>query len=301
MKNNGFVVLTILLGSGLFSLVALAQNKNNGGWLDPVYSQTETVPAENQKAVSGPAPRYDISGLWATSNGVQASGVLAMPNDGRPQHQLPYTPYGLKAYQSHKALEGFDSVPPGHENDPRVLCEPLGFPRANHYNVRLTQIFQDDDKVAILYQYDNRWRFIWTDGRALPTMVEGGVKTGNIFREPRFYGFSVGKWTDDTTLVVETVGMMPEDRVWLDSTGRPISDQLKVTETYHRLDGTTMELSETVDDPKMYMKPWVTLNKMRMHLGDPHTDVQESGCSPVEQQKYDQIIGAGEEFETPKK
>ena len=41
-------------------------------------------------------------------------------------------------------------------------------PRTNHYNLNVTQIFQDEYKVAILYQYDNRWRVIWTDGRELP-------------------------------------------------------------------------------------------------------------------------------------
>jgi hypothetical protein len=48
-----------------------------------------------------------------------------------------------------------------------------GIPRYNHYNVRLTQIFQDATKVAILYHYDNRWRIIWTDGRKLPRWWTG--------------------------------------------------------------------------------------------------------------------------------
>lgn len=55
---------------------------------------------------------------------------------------------------------------------------------------------------------------IWTDGRDVPKEIP----------EDRFHGYSAGKWVDDTTLVVHVVGMMPENRVWLDSTGRPISD-----------------------------------------------------------------------------
>jgi hypothetical protein len=283
MKNKSLVVWALsLLVAAAFSFAVFAQNSKDGGWPDPVWKQ-------DRKATPGPAPRHNITGLWGTTNGVQAGGVTAMPNDGKPEHQLPYTAYGLKTYKSHKPVEGFDAVGPGDYNDPRELCEPLGFPRANHYQVRLTQIFQDDSKVAILYQYDKRWRFIWTDGRALPTIVEGGVKTGDIFREPRFYGFSVGKWVDDTTLVAQTVGTMPEDRVWLDATGRPISDQLTVTETYHRVDADNMELSETLNDPKMYTKPWATLDKLPMKLKDPHTDVMDFDCSPVEQQRYDKL------------
>src|SRR5438876_2148606 len=40
----------------------------------------------------------------------------------------------------------FRSVLPGQDNDPRNRCEPLGVPRYNHYNIRLTQIFQDEYK-----------------------------------------------------------------------------------------------------------------------------------------------------------
>ena len=113
-------------------------------------------------------------------------GVQAKPNNGRPENQLPYTPFGLELYKSHKALEGADAVKPADGNDPRNLCEPLGMPRTNHYNLGLTQIFQDDHKVAVLYQYDNRWRVIWTDGRQLPTLVDGGVELGGELREQRF-------------------------------------------------------------------------------------------------------------------
>ena len=232
--------------------------------------------------------------MWGPAGGAtagsQAGGVDAVPNDGKPQHQVPYTSYGLQMYKSHKALEGFDAVAPGQQTDPRELCEPLGFPRVNHYQIRLTQIFQDDYKVAILYQYDNRWRIIWTDGRPLPKLTENGIQIGEDLKEQRFYGYSVGKWVDDTTLVVETVGTMPEDRVWLDSTGRPISDQVHVTETLHRVDYDTLQWSETIEDPKMFTKPWVTLDKFPLKLKDPRTDVMEYYCSPVEQQRYDQTL-----------
>ena len=49
---------------------------------------------------------------------------------------------------------------------------------------------------------------IWTDGRELPKLIDGGVMVGKEAKEPRYYGYSVGKWVDDTTLVVETVGMI---------------------------------------------------------------------------------------------
>lgn len=62
------------------------------------------------------APIHNISGTWQPANGpgdgVQASGVKSVPNDGKPEHQLPYTPLGLKTFNSHKSLEGVNAVLP---------------------------------------------------------------------------------------------------------------------------------------------------------------------------------------------
>jgi DNA-binding protein len=162
-------------------------------------------------------------------------------------------------------------------------------PRANHYNLNVTQFFQDDFKIAVLYQYDFRWRVIWTDGRVLPKVVDGGVQVGDEVREQRFFGYSVGRWVDDYTLEAVTVGTMPEDRVWLDATGRPISDQVRTTERFRRLDLDTVEWSETLDDPKVYSKPWETM-KLTMRLHDPQTDIMEYYCSPVEQANYNKFF-----------
>ena len=285
------------IGCSLLLLVGLVSGRLSGQQAAPPPAS-----AKSGEAKTVPAPRHDVSGTWTPAAGpggaIQAGGVAAMPNDGKPEHQLPYTPYGLELYRSHKALEGHDAVKPAFFNDPRDKCEPLGFPRMNHYNLRQTQILQDPFKVAFMYEYDRRYRVVWTDGRELPTLVEGGVRlgkgwgpdTGHI-REQRFYGYSVGKWVDDTTLVIQTVGTMPEDKVWLDSTGRPISDQIKVTETLHRVDRSHLEWTEMIDDPKVYTKPWVTMDKVPMILADPHTDVMEMYCSPSEMQKYYELYG----------
>ena len=71
----------------------------------------------------------------------------------------------------------------------------------------------------------------------------------------------------------------------LDSTGRPISDQVHVTETLHRISADELEWSETITDPKIYTQPWQTM-KMPLRLQDSHTDVMEYYCSPVEAENY---------------
>ena len=259
------------------------------------YAQSGQQPvAVDDGSQPGPAPPRDLSGTWTPASGpgggIQARGVQAMPNDGRPEHALPYTAFGLELYESHKPLEGVDAVLPAFHNDPRNKCEPLGMPRVNHYNVRMTQIFQNPYKIAILYQYDNRWRNIWIDGRELPELVDGGVLAGGTYKASKWYGYSVGEWIDDYTLVVRTAGMMPGDRVWLDSTGRPISDSVTVEEVFRRVDSDHMEWTETIDDPKVYTEPWVTM-KILFRLADPHTDIIEMYCSPVEMEYYYDSFG----------
>lgn len=172
-------------------------------------------------------------------------------------------------------MEGYERVLESLSNDPRNICDPLGFPRADFYQIRHTQIMQDANKVAILYEFEKRWRVIWTDGRELPKEIP----------QPRYYGYSVGKWVDDSTLVVDTIGTMGTEKVWLDEAGRPASDAMHVQERFHRVDQNNLELMVTIDDPKMYSKPWVAM-KFPMSLQSPDYYVVEMMCIPSEQEQY---------------
>jgi len=249
------------------------------GWGRPVVDPLKG----GQKA--GPAPKHDISGIWeparAPGDGIQANGPHEMPYDGKPEHDPPYTPFGLQTLKTHKALFGYAAVLEALSNDPRDKCDPLGFPRADFYQIRHTQIMQDALRVVILYEFEKRWRNIWTDGRELPKEIP----------EPRYYGYSVGKWVDDTTLEIETIGTMGNEKVWLDETGRPASDAMHVIEQFHRVDHDRLEMTVTVDDPKMYTKPWVAVNKFPMKLQAPDFDVVEMMCIPSEIAAYDKEYG----------
>jgi hypothetical protein len=249
------------------------------GWGRPVVDPLKG----GQKA--GPAPKHDISGIWeparAPGDGIQANGPHEMPYDGKPEHDPPYTPFGLQTLKTHKALFGYAAVLEALSNDPRDKCDPLGFPRADFYQIRHTQIMQDALRVVVLYEFEKRWRNIWTDGRELPKEIP----------EPRYYGYSVGKWVDDTTLEVETLGTMGNEKVWLDETGRPASDAMHVIEQFHRVDHDRLELTVTVDDSKMYTKPWVAVNKFPMKLQAPDFDVVEMMCIPSEIAAYDKEYG----------
>lgn len=246
---------------------------------------------------SAPAPRRDLSGVWdATGDpgpggpppGIQASGAnehrAVLPDNisppgGEPDERhipnpLPYTPAGEAALEAHKPTGlGVRSVPAIEGNDPVDICDPAGFPRMELSEFRTLEIVQTDDKVLILNQFFRTWRTIWTDGRELPTDPE-----------PRFYGYSVGKWVDDYTFVVQTVGMA--DRTWLDNAGRPHSSELKVEEQFHRVDQDHIELTLTINDPKMYTKPWLALNKFPLRRQPHGFDIREMYCSPSDYLDY---------------
>src|SRR6266851_3925769 len=229
-----------------------------------------------------PAPRHDISGIWDPGmNATQVLGTLgasAMPEDGKPEHQLPYTPLGRETLNRTKPSNGVRSVLPGDTNDPVVYCDPQGMPREDLYELRTTQIIQMPLNVVVLYQFGKTWRVVWTDGRDLPKDPE-----------PRWFGYSVGRWEDDYTFVAQTAGT--DERTWVDRAGRPHSSDLRVEEKFHRVDHDTLELTVTIDDPKMYTKPWVALDKLRFKLQPPNFDVREMMCSPSEFAEYNKIIG----------
>jgi len=243
------------------------------GWGRPM-----TTPAKDRKAA--PTPRHDISGIWDSGDGsgTQILGAKAFPEDGKPEHRLPYTPQGQEALKRTKPGNGTRSVLPTESNDPFYTCDPQGFPRADLHELRTTQILQTPERVVILYQYNKIWRVIWTDGRELPKDPE-----------PRWFGYSVGKWVDDYTLVVESNGT--DDRTWLDRAGRPHSADLRVEERFHRIDHDHLELTVTIDDPKMYTKPWVALDKFGFELQPDTFDVREMICSPSEYEQYNSLIG----------
>jgi hypothetical protein len=201
-----------------------------------------------------------------------------LPVDGKPGHEPPYTPLGLEAYLQTKPSNGARMVPPGETNDPELICDPQGFPRENLFQLRTTQILQTPEKIYMLYEFDRVWRVIWTDGRELPKDPE-----------PRWYGYSVGKWVDDYTLVVETNGT--DDRTWVDHAGRPHTADLRVEETFHRVDRDRLEWTVLIDDPKMYTKPWLAMDKFPMKLQPPDFDVREMLCSRSDFDEYDKLIG----------
>jgi hypothetical protein len=286
VKSFSVLASGLLAGVLVFSALASAQDEAAPRRENPYIGITidgwtpkQTPPEVSKAESSAPAPRHDISGIWDPRNaGLQVLGAGAMPEDGKPEHNLPYTPEGLAALKLTKPSNGVRTVLPGDTNDPVVACDPQGMPREDLYEMRTTQILQTPERVIVLYEFGKVWRSIWTDGRDFPKEAA-----------PRWYGYSIGKWEDDNTFVVQTRGT--DARTWVDRSGRPHSADLLVEERFHRIDYGTLELTVIINDPKMYTKPWIALDKLRFKLQSPHFDVTEMLCSPSELKEYNDFVG----------
>jgi hypothetical protein len=247
------------------------------GWLRPVPAKDwHPINWPTETLQSTPAPRRDISGTWEPArgwrNGVQAWGPDAYQIDGK--HPLvPFTRLGEQVWKTHKYMDGLGASPYDQVNDPFKLCDPPGFPRVELQELRGVQIVQLPKKTLVVYQNDQVWRNIWTDGRDFPKEIT----------EPRWYGYSTGKWADDTTFVVTTVGM--DERTWIDNVGRPHTADLRVEERFHRVNHDIIELTTTIIDPAYYSKPWNGLDKYPLRLQSDSFDIREMLCSESEAQE----------------
>jgi len=261
-KTPGAPSLRFLQGWG-FSIAALALSF---GVRAQTASPQQPAAAKNHKAA--PAPRRDLSGIWApedTMEGISPRGVKS---------HAPFTPLGENiANNVYKPGDGPRRVPIGLVNDPLDSCDPAGFPRDLLFELRPFQVVQTPRQMLMLYQYQQVWRVIWKDGRELPQDPDA-----------RWYGYSVGKWVDDYTFVVETVGM--DERTWLDNAGDPHSSEMRVEERYHRVDHDTLELTVKIEDPKIYTEPWLARDRLRLTLLPANTETMEMICAPTEAEEY---------------
>jgi len=103
------------------------------------------------------------------------------------------------------------------------------------------QIVQNKDEVAIEVEMVHDIRHIRLTSSHIPSDMK------------LWMGDSIGHWEGDT-LVVETVGQ--NDITWIDESGIPHSNEMKVIERISRPDFGHLTIEHTIDDPKTFSKPW---------------------------------------------
>ena len=137
------------------------------------------------------------------------------------------------------------------KDNPDAHCLPMGNMQLHNHPMP-RKIVQTPDVTLILYEGNGGIRQLFTNGRPLP----------NDDSQPWWFGYSTGRWEDDT-LVVRSSGF--RDGGWLDVNGSPLTDAATVTERFTRENYGNLTIHVTVDDPKTYTRPWsVTINQQIM-------------------------------------
>jgi len=240
----------------LIAIVSLAPSLS-AQWLD---FRTPGIPrtADGKPNLMAPAPRTpdgkpDLSGLWRPVANPYALDVIQDLKD-----EAVFQPAAEALF--------LDRVADYRRQSPVTHCLPGGpLVVFGFGGNQLYRIIQTPAMVALLYEGGPYYRQIFMDGRELP-------KDPN----PTWMGYSVGHWEADT-LVVESAGF--NDRTWLDMTGHPHSEDLRVTERIRRVDFGHIQFQITFTDPKTLVKP-LTISLAVDYT--PDTDMIENVCSENE-------------------
>jgi hypothetical protein len=277
MRNPFTGAIVGLAAVLVFSSVAtaqIAQSQPNQG--NETLNPWKFHPTDRAVGDGGPAPKRDLTGTWAGPG----SGS-AVPR-GEPGEKPSLTPLGQQLMSQNKPLQKFS---PAGTNDPHVrYCDPFGVPQNATTEIRGLSFATMPNRIVMLLQYQDLWREIWIDGRALPTNV-GGTGKGTL--DPRFNGYSIGHWEDDYTLVVDTTGL--DDRTWVTAAGYPHTVDAHVQERYTRVDHNDLKLTVTVDDPKIYTKPFSLGTYTFRWI--PNQEIDEWLCVPSEVMEYLKEMG----------
>jgi hypothetical protein len=236
--------------AGLAVLASLLSTNAAAQWLDYPTPGTPRLP-DGKPNLSAPAPRTgdgkpDLSGVW------RGAGPLYRFNIAQDLTTEDVQPWAEALF--------LRRVRDSRKDSPLARCLPVSIPFHNFFN--LTQIVQTPGFIVILYESPNSpHRIVFTDGRALP-------KDPN----PTWLGYSVGRWEGDT-LVVTSAGF--NDKGWLDTAGHPQTESLRITERLRRRDFGHMDFEMTIDDPKVFTRPF-TMKKERVLA--PDTELLEDVC-----------------------
>lgn len=218
------------------------------------------------RETAAPAPKQDISGVWLYQGSGGSEGIA-------PEKDMPsMTPWAKARFDAERPGYGSRATPEG--NDPILQCDPGGFPRILFFPTPF-EFVQTPAKIIQFFEREHAWRPIWTDGRSLPKDAD-----------PSWYGYAIGRWEGDYTLVVESAGF--NDKTWLGATGYPHTDEMRVTERYQRVDRNTIVYNIRVDDPKAYTKPIIAPQRI-MKLR-PGVELAELPCVWSEENSFTKRI-----------
>jgi hypothetical protein len=203
-------------------------------------------------------PKRDAAASNRPRSNVPRSNVPRTPQGPMivdpPDGKVPFQPWARE--RRNLIVANQDKV---EHLDPRVRCLQAGIPRANMpvgYNTY--QFLQVPGAVLLLYEWNHMFRYVPLDGRPhispsirLPMGDSRGRWEGNTLVVD-VTNFTDTTWAAGHGAVVDDA---PGDRTW---TGHGVfhSEALHVVERFTLIDGNTIQYQATVEDPKVFTRPW---------------------------------------------
>jgi hypothetical protein len=223
-------------------------------------------------AASEEAKYPDLKGQWrrAGNTGLLAGGAGGLRYDEskppKPTPSLGQEPPLTPEYQAIYQANLDDMEKGGQGIDPTYSCVSPGMPRVMIAYAPMEFVVTADTTYVLMDRDHDFYRRIYTDGRDFPA---------NMAAEPRFLGYSIGKWLDEDgdgrydTLAVETRGLKGP-RVF-DATGIPLhADNETIIQERIYLDKTNPNLLHdditTIDHA--LTRPWVVNKTYRRFVTD---------------------------------
>jgi hypothetical protein len=199
-----------------------------------VGSDGQLVP-EIQQAQA--AARAGAAG--ARGGGRAAGGGGGGRGGSKSEPWMPWMPWSAAVYDYNSKNES--------KYDPEGYCLPPGGPRmmATPYQMEIIQQPEHKRIIMIFEGATHVWREIYMDGRKFPEGDE---------LNPTYLGYSVGRWENPDTLVVENKGF--NENSWLDYFGHPHTDKMDVVEKWTRPSKQTLHYEATITDTGAYTKPF---------------------------------------------
>jgi hypothetical protein len=185
------------------------------------YSSQALAQQPSQGAASTP----DFSGVWTKPYiGIESplSGPGPVTNRSRVIAVGDYTNLILKPQAAEVVKKRGEMELSGEPApNPRNQCWPEGLPLV--FRDVGMQMFQQLDKITILYDFDHEVRRVRMNEAHPPRVT------------PSWYGDSVGRYEGDT-LVIDTVGIKIGPFAAVDVFGTPYTEALHVVERYRLID-----------------------------------------------------------------
>ena len=187
-----------------------------------------------------PEGNPDFGGYWGRT--MNSYDLEAHPDSfmirGQPT-MIVDPPDGKIPYQSWAAEQKTKNYAKYHDTNAECLLS--GLPRTTAYSSDQMLIEQRPGYVFFV-SGDHGYRIIRMDGSP---HVGKGISLWN--------GDSRGHW-EGNTLVIDATNL--NGKFWVDIAGNFTSDAMHIVERYTLVDADTMHYRGTIDDPKVFTRPW---------------------------------------------